>query len=175
MKYISTLIFAVALIYSWKLIHKETSIPFETHASLQLKLIEIIKRSVSEIKPLAEGIEIQNISTAPIDDHTVRAFFSYKFQEPDSETGDRTEQHIEGEAILRRKTSAEATTDQWIMENVAIKNGNMTFKNGIVITPTPASDISNSQVPADTVPTQLEAPPSQPGPTQPATESNQHE
>jgi hypothetical protein len=135
MKYISTLIFALALAYSWNLVHREAKINFETHASIQLKLIDVIKQSVQEIKPLARDIEVLNVSTEPIDEHSVKAHFNYKFQEPDTETGELTEQKIEGEAFLRRNKSIDPNDDHWTMENVSTKTGTMTFKSGIVISP----------------------------------------
>ncbi len=135
MKYISTLIFAIALACSWNLVHRESPIDFETHASIQLKLIDVIRQSVMEIKPNAKNIEILNVSTELVNEHTVKAYFSYKFQEPDAETGELTEQTINGEATLRRNKGADPNEDHWVMENVITKTGEMTFKKGLVITP----------------------------------------
>lgn len=135
MKYISTVIFAIALIVSWQLIHEKATINFETHASIQLKMVEVIKQSILEIKPLAENIEILNISTEPLSDQAIKAYFSYKYSEPDEESKEQVEQQIHGDAILRRKNGPNFSEDHWVLENVQTQTGNLTFKNGLVITP----------------------------------------
>lgn len=135
MKYISTLIFALALAYSWKLVHQNKPINFETHASIQLKLVDVIKQSILQAKPLAKNIEIIKISTEPINDMSVKAYFSYKFQEPDADSNELTEQAIEGEAILTRKNGVDPKEDHWSIEKVTTKNGAMIFKNGLEISP----------------------------------------
>lgn len=149
MKYISTLIFVIALIVSWQLIHEKATINFETHASIQLKMVDVIKQSILEIKPLAENIEILNISTEPLSDQAIKAYFSYKYSEPDEESKEFVEQQIHGDAILRRKNGPNFSEDHWVLENVQTQTGNLTFKNGIVITPkeedakNPAEDAEN--------------------------------
>jgi hypothetical protein len=135
MKYVSTLIFAVALACSWNLVHQESAINFETHAAIQLKLVDVIRQAVLEMKPAATDIQIVDISTKPIDDHRVKAFFSYKFQEPDAESGELTEQQITGEATLSRNKGVDPNQDHWVMEKVITKTGEMAFKNGLVISP----------------------------------------
>ena len=136
MKYISTLIFGVALVYTWNLVNQVPSIAFETHAGLQTKIAEVIKQSVIEIKPLVKEITIIKITTEPIDDKTVKARFSYKFVEASEESGELAEQQVEGEATLTRSASADPERDLWTMENVKTNTGAMSFKDGIVITPT---------------------------------------
>ncbi len=135
MKYISTLIFTLALTYTWGLVHRENPINFETHASLQLKMVEVIRQSVSELKPTAQDIKVLNISTESVNDHTIKAIFTYQFLEPDTETGELTEQQIEGEAQLRRNQNSDSTEDHWVMDNVKTKSGTLNFKNGIIISP----------------------------------------
>lgn len=135
MKYISTIIFIVALVVSWQLIHEKSAINFETHASIQLKLVDVIKQSILEIKPQAENIEILNISTEPLSDQTIKAYFSYKYSEPDEESKGLVEQQIHGDAVLRRKNGPNFSEDHWVLENVQTQTGHLTFKNGIVITP----------------------------------------
>lgn len=135
MKYISTLIFALALVYTWKLVHEEAPINFETHSTIQLKLVEAIRASILELKPLAKNINILNVSTETINDHTLKTYFSYKFEEPDNETGELVEQEINGEAQLKKSTEPNLTEEKWVMDNVTTKTGTMNFKNGIVISP----------------------------------------
>lgn len=135
MKYISTLIFAVALAYTWNLAQQEQPISFQTHAALQLKLGDVIQQSVREIKPSATAIEIINITTQPISDEKIKAYFSYRFQEPDAETGEVMIQQINGEAILHRTKQFDNSQDLWTMDNVQTNTGAMEFKSGIVITP----------------------------------------
>lgn len=147
MKYISTVIFVIALIVSWQLIHEKSAINFETHASIQLKLVDIIKQSVLEIKPHAENIEILNISTEPLSDQTIKAYFTYKYSEPDEESKDLVEQQINGDAVLRRKNGPNFSEDHWVLENVKAQTGNLSFKNGLVITPNEKD--SNTENPSE--------------------------
>lgn len=135
MKYISTLIFTLALIYSWKLVHEESPVNFETHAAIQLKLVETIRKSILELKPTAKNINILNVSTETINDHTLKTYFSYKFEEPDETTGELVEQEISGEAQLKKSSEPNSTEEKWVLENVTTQTGTMNFKNGIVITP----------------------------------------
>lgn len=135
MKYISTLIFAVALAYSWSLVHREAPINFETHASLQLKMVDVIRESILKIKPTAQNIEILDIKTEALNDHSVKAFFSYKFQESDTESSEKVQNTIRGEATLTRTKSIDPSQDQWSLESVKTEAGEMNFENGIVIAP----------------------------------------
>ncbi len=135
MKYLSTLIFALALVYTWKLVHEEPPVNFETHSAIQLKLVEAIRSSILELKPLAKNINILSVSTETINDHTLKTYFTYKFEEPDNETGELVEQEIKGEAQLKKSPEPNTAEEKWIMENVSTQTGTMNFKNGIIITP----------------------------------------
>lgn len=135
MKYISTLIFGVALAYSWNLVQQVPAINVQTHAALQNRLADVIRQSVQEIKPAAKDIVIIKVTTEPIDEKTVKARFSYSFVEADEESGDLTQQQVDGEAVLKRSQGSDPDRDLWTMENVKTNTGAMTFKNGIVITP----------------------------------------
>lgn len=146
MKYISTLIFILALIYTWKVVQQDAPIKFETHAAIQLKLVDVIRQSILEIKPSAQNIEIIDVSTEPVNDHTLKAYFSYKFQEPDTASGEWVEQQINGEAQLRKSGGPDFTEEKWVMENVITQTGTMNFKNGILITPETNSDTSKSEI-----------------------------
>lgn len=145
MKYISTLIFGLALAYTWNLVNQVPSIAFETHAALQSKLAEVIRQSIIEIKPNAQEITIIKVTTEPVSEKTVRARFSYTFLETDEENGEITKQQIDGEALLNRSQGADPERDLWTMENVKTNTGAMTFKEGIVIAPG-ASDPTSEAV-----------------------------
>ncbi len=163
MKYISTLIFAMALIVSWKLIQEENPINFETHASIQLKLVDVIKQSILEAKPQAENIEVLSVSTEPLSDQALKAYFSYKYSEQDTDSGEWIEQQISGDAVLKRKNRPHLSEDLWVMESVQTQTGNLTFKNGIVITPHDDTTPAESSLPPDASqinPTPIEASPS---------------
>lgn len=178
MKYISTVIFGIALAYTWNLVQQVPAINVQTHAALQTRLAEVIRQSVIEVKPSAKEIIILKVTTEPIDEKSVKAHFSYTFVETDEETGELTQQQVDGDALLKRSQGADPDRDLWTMENVKTNTGAMSFRDGIVITPgmddaEGVSDTNNpeAEAPAEGSPNEMppasQSPETMPSPSEP--------
>lgn len=133
-KIVSLIIFAVALIWTWNIIHSSRAIGFETHSGIQQKLAELIRQTIQNKKPDSKDLVITRLWTEPLSDNKVRAIFAYKFSEP-AANGEATEQSIEGEAILHREASEDSKLDKWTLQSVKTTNDVLTFSEGSLITP----------------------------------------
>lgn len=134
MKYLSLLIFAVFLSWTWNLIHQEPSISFETHAGIQEKLAQLIQQTVLAKKPTATEIRIQKIWTEPQGDDKVMAHFIYSFQEPDTNGKTLTSQ-ITAQGLLEKAADDGSGLDRWNLSKVQTTNDAVSFEDGLSITP----------------------------------------
>ena len=164
MKYISTLIFALALVYTWNLVQQQPPVDFGTHAALQVKLGEAIIQTIQEMKPQATDITLLKVSTVTIDPDTVKARIAYKFNEPDTTSGEIVEQQIEGEVTLKKATQTDSEREMWAIENVSTSTGAITFKTGLVISPNETDEETSLISGEEGSPTE-EATPVPPAPT----------
>jgi hypothetical protein len=151
-KIISLIVFAVALIWTWNIIHSTQAIGFETHSGIQQKLADLIKQTIMTKKPEAKDLQITRLWTESLNDNKVRAVFAYRFTEP-SDAGEATEQSIEGEAILHREASEDQNIDKWTLQSVKTTNDYLTFSEGSTVTP----DNPNPP-PEEAAPTETPAP-----------------
>jgi hypothetical protein len=168
MKYLSTILFALCLGWTWKVIHTQGSVPFNTHAALQSKLAEIIANTIQTMKPDSENFKMEYLWTEALPNGQIKAHFSYKFEEVDAEQ-DIVENGLEGYAILEKEKSIADTDDKWTVVDVKTNSDTLNFREGLVITPGKAQDLT------DPTPTQLPqsvAPESAPPPTSQAHEVN---
>lgn len=133
-KILSLVVFTVALVGTWSLIHSSTAIGFETHSGIQEKLIQLITDTVHAKKPHAKDLQITRLWTEAVDDRKVRALFTYKFSEP-SDKNEVTERTIEGEVLLHREGNATDKVDKWVIQNVHTTADSLTFNEGLLITP----------------------------------------
>lgn len=140
MKYMSTIIFALCLAWSWNIVHKESSVSFQTHAALQTKLAEIIATTIKQLKPSSDNFAIKTLWTETLSSDQVKAHFTYKFDEVDT-AGELVGSEINGEAILQKDVSVANQTQHWTLVNVKTNTGSLNFRDGITITPTAAGKI----------------------------------
>lgn len=133
-KIVSLVIFTAALFWTWNLIHSSSAIGFETHSGIQEKLAELIKQTVLAKKPHAKDLRITRLWTEPLSETKIRALFAYEFSDL-VESGDTTEQTVEGEAILFREPLDESGLDRWTLQSVRTTNDIVTFGEGLVVTP----------------------------------------
>ncbi|KYG68651.1 hypothetical protein [Bdellovibrio bacteriovorus] len=133
-KIVSLIVFLVALVWTWNVIHTSEAVGFETHSGIQLKLAELIGNTLTTKKPQAKDLSIMRLWTESLGDNKVRAVFAYKFIEP-SEEGEELEQIIEGEAVLHREPSEDANTDKWVLQSVKTTNDIVVFTEGTTLTP----------------------------------------
>lgn len=133
-KIVSLVIFSAALFWTWNLIHSSPAVGFETHSGIQEKLAVLIKQTVLEKKPQAKDLKITRLWTESMGENKVRAVFAYEFSDL-MESGDTTEQIVEGEAILFREPQDESAMDRWTLQSVRTTNDIVTFSEGLIVTP----------------------------------------
>lgn len=133
-KIMSFVIFAAALIWTWNLIHSSNGISFETHSGIQMQLAKVIESALAKVKPAATEFKIQKIWTETLTDTKVRAVFSYSFLET-TDNNEKTEQNVEGEAVLHREPTENAQNENWIIQSVKTTAGKVIFNEGSVVTP----------------------------------------
>lgn len=133
-KIISPIIVALLLIWSWHTVHSPSSIGFETHSGIQLKLMELIQSTLQAKKPEAKDLEIVKVWTSALGDNKVKANFAYRFTET-SEGNETTRKTIEGEAVLYREPSEDPTIDKWIIQSVKSQLEALNYSEGSVVTP----------------------------------------
>lgn len=138
-KFFSVLFFAVALSFTWHIIHTDTAIGAETHSGIQEEMSTLILQTLQAKKPGAKDIRITRMWTETLDDHKVRAVFAYRFSEAGA-NNEMLEQTIEGEAILHREPSDDPRLDKWILQQVRTTNDAVNFTEGTVVTPVPGAD-----------------------------------
>jgi hypothetical protein len=150
MKYLSTILFALCLGWTWKVIHTQGPVTFNTHAALQSRLAEIIANAIENIKPESANFKIDYLWTEVLSNGQIKAHFSYKFDEVDSEE-DIIENGIEGYAILEKaKTVTEE--DRWAVIEVKTNSGTLNFREGITITPGKPQNLINEGAPGEVNP-----------------------
>lgn len=134
-KILSLAIFAMALVWTWKIINSQPAIEFETHASIQQKFAELIVTSIQTLKPAVKDIQIKKLWTENMADKKVKAIFVYTFSEPaDANSAETVAREIQGEAILTRQTSEDPSTDNWKSE-IKFLGDQLSYQEGSVITP----------------------------------------
>ncbi len=132
-KIVSLLVFALALVWTWNIIHSSPAIGFETHSGIQQKLSDLIKQTILAKHPEAKDLQVTRLWTEPMGDNKVRAIFAYKYSELDGT--EMTEQSVEGEAILHREAAEDTKVDNWALQSVRTTNGALIFSEGSTITP----------------------------------------
>lgn len=134
MKILSLIVFAFLLTWTWHVVHTQSSIDFETHADIQMKMKDLISSAIKARKPDTKNIEIVKIWTQDLADKKIQANFTYKFSET-SATNESSERLIEGEAILSREPSNNLAIDQWTIQSLKTKGDSISFNDGSTITP----------------------------------------
>ena len=138
-RFLSIAIFTVLMIWTWNVIHRDSTINFETHAGIQNKMIELIEATVLEKKPQARSLSLDHLWTEAVSDNQVKVFFSYRFQEPASEGSLTATTSIDGHAILQKQ----ANEDRWVIQSVQTQKG-LEFSEGTVISPGSSNEDSDS-------------------------------
>lgn len=132
MKYLSLLLFAALFVWTWQVIHQDSSISFETHSSIQEKLANLIVDNVKTKRPQAKEVIVDRVWTEPISASQVQAHFIYSFKEA-SEGGEMVVSRIQGEGLLERQ--GEKDSDHWKLVKVQTTNDAIVFEDGLVVTP----------------------------------------
>lgn len=133
MKYLSLLLFTVALVLTWKVIHKSPEITFETHSGIQEKLGVFIVDTIKSKKPGATDILIEKVWTEPVNEKQVKAFFIYSYKDKTAEGVISTT--IQGEGILERQAPDDTGADRWQLTQVQSTNDAISFDDALIVTP----------------------------------------
>jgi hypothetical protein len=133
-KIVSPIVLAVLLVWTWHTIHAPAAIGFETHSGIQLKLMELIQSTLQAKKPDAKDLEVIKIWTSAVGDNKVQAVFAYQFTEP-AEDGGTAKKTIQGEALLHREPTEDATLDKWVLQSVKTQLEALNYSEGSVILP----------------------------------------
>lgn len=134
MKYLGVLVFVLLLAWTWNVIHRESSISFETHAGIQEKLAQLIQQTIQNKRPQASSIRIEKIWTETTGPDRVMAHFIYSFQEPDV-NGSTTTSQITGQGVLEKQDDDGSGLDRWSLTQVKTTNDAVIFEEGLLVTP----------------------------------------
>jgi len=160
MKYMSVVVFAAIMSWTWFVINSEPAVSMETHVGIQSKLAALIEESIQKQKPEARDFKIESMWTealTPEGKVQIRAHFSYRFTEPTQtldETGKagETTSTIGGEALLEKQSAlagagsesgTDAGLDTWAIVEKKFTSDAITFNDALLIktgdTPEPAT------------------------------------
>lgn len=148
MKYVSLVIFTVALAWTWHLVHSDSPISFETHSGIQEKLANLIVDTIKTKRANATDITIQKIWTEVINADKVKAFFVYSFKDA-SESGSVTSE-IRGEGLLEHQGEDAEGNDRWVLTKVQTSSDAIQFDDATIITGSATGSGSDSEKPAET-------------------------
>jgi hypothetical protein len=132
MKIVSVVVFALALIGSWMIVHNNPPIPESMHVGIQNDLKNIIAEYVQKSLPNSKNLRFEKFWTEAVKKDKVKASFVYSFEDPSQENGD-TVIEISGTAMLDR---GEETADNvtWNLNQLNIQDSAVQFEEPIHIT-----------------------------------------
>ncbi len=136
MKYISLILFTVALAWTWNLVHSESPVSFETHSGIQEKLATLIVDTIKAKRAGASDIVIQKIWTEVVSPQKMKAFFVYSFKDV-SESGGSISSEITGEGLLEHQGLDAEGNDRWVLTKVKTSSDAIQFDEATIVTNTP--------------------------------------
>ena len=135
MKYLSVLVFALVLTWTWFVVNSEASISLETHVGIQNKLGNLIRDSILTKKPQASNITILDLWTEPVKDGDItqiRAHFAYRFEEPGEAQGKITSE-LSGEALMEPSPDDGSGLEKWVVKQFVSTSDSISFSEPLVI------------------------------------------
>lgn len=142
MKYLSLVLFAALFVWTWQVIHQDSTITFETHSGIQEKLANLIVENVKTKRPQAKEVIVDRVWTEVVSASQVQAHFVYSYKET-SASGEMVSSRIQGDGLLERQ--GDKDSDHWKLVKVQTSNDSIVFEDGLVVTPdssTPAAEPS---------------------------------
>jgi hypothetical protein len=151
MKYLSLIVFVIALAWTWHLVHSDNPVSFETHSSIQEKLATLITETIQAKRPTATDIVIQKVWTENMSatGDRVKALFVYSFKDNSGEAGPITSE-IRGEGFLERQPDDGSGNDRWVLTKVFTSSDSIQFDDATIVTA--SSDGSDSATTETTSP-----------------------
>lgn len=131
-KILSLLVFLSLLVWTWNVIHSTEAVGFETHTAIQEKIAELIKENLQTKKPQSQNLIFTRLWTENLEGNKVRAVFSYRFQET-LPSQDKTDQTIDGEAVLVRQPSDDPSIDNWKLIEMKATGDTVTYQEGSTV------------------------------------------
>ncbi len=151
MKIISVLVFGLALVGSWSLIHARRPIAESVHIGIQNDLKRVISEYIQNQLPNSQNLQFTRFWTETIKKDRVKAYFVYSFDDL-TESGEPATTEIEGTALLN-KVSESAEIVTWSFDELTILNNRIEFSEPIQI----SADVRRGQV-VDETPSETNAP-----------------
>ena len=131
--FLALFVFVAAMVWSWKVIHSDAPVSFETHSGIQERLIDLIQSTIKATKPTAADIKIHQVWTEVISANKLKAHFKYSFHEQ-GDSGPLTTQ-IAGEGILERQNPEDSSNeDRWTLSKVHTSSDSIVFEDGLIVT-----------------------------------------
>ena len=132
MKYLSLLVFIVAMYWTWGLVQDTPPVRESVHIGIQEDLKRIITEYIEKNLPTAHDIRFDKFWTEALKKNQVKASFLYSFDES-SEKEPAARISIEGYAILNRQKSDDPRYDVWSFDELFVLNNKVDFKEGLTI------------------------------------------
>lgn len=131
MKIISVLVFGLALVGSWKMIHAKRPVAESVHIGIQNDLKRIISEYIQAKLPNSQNLQFQKFWTETVKKNRIKAYFVYSFDDV-TEDGEPATTEIEGAAWLNKlEETPEVIT--WSFEELEILNNRIQFNEPIQI------------------------------------------
>ena len=133
MKFISPILFGIAMIWTWTLSQAAQPVPESVHLGVQTNLKRIITEYVTKNLETAKNVQFDKMWTEVLKKDRIKAVFQYSFVDANKENGEAKVQ-IEGYAILNKSAETETSMD-WSFDELHILNNSVDYKDPIRITP----------------------------------------
>lgn len=132
MRYLSLIFIVVLMSVSWKVIQSSEAVPETTHIDIQddfkVMIIETLQKSLPNVKDIKfDRFWTQNLAT-----NKIKAGFQFSFDN-NVENDSPARYGIEGHATL----TYDPEKSVWNVDGPHFLNNEITFKDGMVITPGP--------------------------------------
>lgn len=128
MKFISLILFVIALSYTWSLSHHKMQVTESVHVGIQEDLKNIIQNYIQDNMEGASDIRFERMWSETINATKVKAHFIYSFMD---EANNRLE--IDGHALLN-KISESAEEVKFSFDELFIENQSIVFNEPMNIT-----------------------------------------
>jgi Co/Zn/Cd efflux system component len=132
MKYLSLIVFLIALQWTWSFSHRPSNISESAHVGIQSDLKKIISDYITENLPTSRNLRFEKFWSEQLKKNKVKASFVYSFDDEDQESGN-ARVVIEGYAILNRDSKVDETFDYWNLDELYILNNKIDFKDPMLI------------------------------------------
>lgn len=144
MKVVSLLVFAVALVGSWALVHSKKMVAESVHIGIQNDLRNIITEYVQKNLPQSKNLRFEKMWTETLKKDKVAAYFVYSFED-NSQGNEAATVQVNGRAILNKvnETPQMAT---WSFDELKIMDNEVNFTEPLQIT-AGANELENSAKP----------------------------